>query len=160
MAITITAATWAANKATYTTSAAHGIPVGSTVTITGVLPAGYNGNFTTIAGTTGSTIVVAMPTNPGTYASGGAVLSLVDPFTVFPAIVTGRMGVARDGSVWATAKNAMTMVAGPGTVNPQMLEAMGVQPTAEEAEETAVGDDDDDAVDEARGRRSTRRHHR
>lgn len=123
MAITITAATWATGQATFTTSAAHGITPGTQVQISGITPAGYNGTFTALAGTTGSTIVVAIPTNPGTYSSGGSVAT--DPFSAYPAIVMGRIGVAKDGSVWATAKNAMTMVAPAGTVSPLMMETLG-----------------------------------
>jgi phage tail sheath gpL-like len=70
---TITAATWAGGSATFTTSAPHGLTVGSQVIVSGVTPTSYNGGFTTLAGTTGSTIVVPMSQNPGTYASGGSV---------------------------------------------------------------------------------------
>ena len=68
----ITAITWATGNATITTAAPHGLAVGATVTIGGVTPPGYNGTFTTAAGTTGSTIVVPIATNPGAYVSGGA----------------------------------------------------------------------------------------
>jgi hypothetical protein len=68
----ITAATWAANNATFTTSAPHGLGVGASVTIAGVNPSGYNGTYTTGAGTTGSTIVVPLTPTPGAYVSGGA----------------------------------------------------------------------------------------
>lgn len=79
----ITASSWAATnggQATYTTTSAHGLTVGADITITGETPAGYNGDFTTITGTTGSTIVVAMPVNPGastvqgTLVAGGGAL--------------------------------------------------------------------------------------
>jgi len=72
-AATITNATWSAGQATFTTSAPHGISVGSDITVTGVVPAGYNGFFKTVAGTTGSTIVVNLAVNPGAYVSGGSV---------------------------------------------------------------------------------------
>jgi hypothetical protein len=68
----ITNATWAANNATFTTSAPHGLGVGASVTIAGVNPSGYNGTYTTGAGTTGSTIVVPLTPTPGAYVSGGA----------------------------------------------------------------------------------------
>lgn len=80
---TLTAASWAntnGGQVSYTTTTAHGIAVGQSVTISGMTPAGYNGSFVTVAGTTGSTIVVAMPTNPGTatafgtLAAGGGIL--------------------------------------------------------------------------------------
>ena len=72
LTVGITAVTWATGNATYTTAAAHGLGVGASVTIANVNPSGYNGTFTTVAGTTGSTIVVAIASNPGTYVSGGA----------------------------------------------------------------------------------------
>ena len=71
----ITAASWASTnggQASYTTTSAHGVTVGQYVTITGMTPAAYNGTFLTIAGTTGSTLVVAMPTNPGTATAFGS----------------------------------------------------------------------------------------
>lgn len=140
--VTITAATWAAGAATFTTSAAHGITPGTQVSISGISPVGYNGNFVAAAGTTGSTIVVPMATNPGTYASGGSASS--DPLMSYPALVTGRLGVARDGSIWATAPaGKVTMVAPAGTVSPQMIQALGGQP-----EEAEAGVHDDDSEEE------------
>jgi hypothetical protein len=68
----ITAATWLTNQATFTTGAPHGLAVGVLVIIAGINPAGWNGTFTTVTGTTGSTIVVAMPSAPAAYVSGGA----------------------------------------------------------------------------------------
>jgi phage tail sheath gpL-like len=70
---TITAATWASQKTTYTTSAAHNYVVGNTVQIAGIVPGAYNGSFICQAGTTGTTIVVSALANPGTYVSGGTV---------------------------------------------------------------------------------------
>jgi hypothetical protein len=74
----ITASSWAATnggQATYTTTSAHGLGVGQDITIAGEIPAGYNGDFTTIAGTTGSTIVVAMPVNPGASTTQGTLVA-------------------------------------------------------------------------------------
>lgn len=72
---TITAATWAntaGGQSTFTTNTAHGVGVGEYVNISGVLPAGFNGNWLTIAGTTGSTIVTTGPlSDPTAYVSGG-----------------------------------------------------------------------------------------
>jgi len=83
----ITAATWAATnggQATLTTTSAHGVAVGSDFTITGVTPSAYNGTFTAITGTTGSTIVYALPlaSTPGagsafgTLVAGGGALNV------------------------------------------------------------------------------------
>lgn len=82
----ITATTWASTnggQATYTTTSAHGVSVGSDVTFTGITPAAYNGTFTAITGTSGSTIVVALPlastpgsgTVFGTLVAGGGALA-------------------------------------------------------------------------------------
>jgi len=79
----ITAASWASTdggQITYTTANAHTVGVGSNINISGFTPDGYNGNFVTLAGTTGSTIVVAKAVDPGADtvqgqldAGGGAV---------------------------------------------------------------------------------------
>ena len=69
--VTITGVTWTTGNATFTTSAPHGVAVGGQVVISGVNPNGYNGTYTAATGTTGSTIVVPIAVNPGTYVSGG-----------------------------------------------------------------------------------------
>ena len=56
---------------TYTTASAHGVAVGGLCNISGVSPAGANGQFIALAGTAGSALVVAMSANPGAYISGG-----------------------------------------------------------------------------------------
>jgi hypothetical protein len=83
----ITAAAWAntnGGQATLTTTTAHTVTVGSDFTITGVTPAAYNGTFTALAGTTGSTLVYALPlastpgagTAFGTLVAGGGALNV------------------------------------------------------------------------------------
>jgi hypothetical protein len=74
--LTITAASWAATgggQITLTTNVAHGMAVGANFAVAGVTPSGYNGNYVSITGTTGSTIVAAQVVNPGSYVSGGTV---------------------------------------------------------------------------------------
>lgn len=155
MAVTVTAATWAAGAATFTTSAAHGIKPGTQVMISGATPAGWNGTFTAGAGTTGSTIVVPMPTNPGAYVSGGSVAT--DLFSAYPSMRVGLIALAHDGSVWYTAGNAMTMVAPAGTVtHPDALMAAGAPPAP--AATARVHDDDDD--DDEPKHNKTRQQHR
>lgn len=64
----VTASSWAATaggQSSYATTTAHGVGVGIWVTFSGFTPAGYNGTFLTVAGTAGSTLVVANPVNPG-----------------------------------------------------------------------------------------------
>ena len=83
----ITAASWASTsggQATLTTTSAHGLSVGTDFTITGITPTAYNGTFKAITGTTGSTIVYALPlastpgagTAFGTLVAGGGALNV------------------------------------------------------------------------------------
>jgi len=58
---------------TITTAAAHGISVGQNVTIAGITPSGYNGNWIAQSGTTGSTLVVNIGSNPGAITVAGTV---------------------------------------------------------------------------------------
>lgn len=80
----VTASSWAATnggQASYTTTTAHTVGVGEWVTLSGFTPSGYNGTFLTVAGTAGSTLVVANPVNPGastvqgTLVAGGGFLA-------------------------------------------------------------------------------------
>ncbi len=60
----VTAATWSAGAITYTTTTAHGLVVGSSVTLSGFTPAGYNGTFDVVSVPTTTTFTVAAA-NPG-----------------------------------------------------------------------------------------------
>lgn len=80
----LTASSWAATnggQATFTTTSAHGVAVGTHFSIAGETPAGYNGDYIAIAGTAGSTLVGALAVNPGastvqgTLVAGGGLLS-------------------------------------------------------------------------------------
>lgn len=82
--VSVTAATWATGQTTYTTASAHGIAVGAVVQITGCTPAAFNGTFVTVAGTTGSTLVVNATTSPGTFVSGGSLGSTASWTVVTP----------------------------------------------------------------------------
>jgi hypothetical protein len=67
-------ATWASTsggQVTFTTATSHGVTVGSSFVVSGVVPSGYNGVYTAITGTTGATLVAVKAANPGTYSSGG-----------------------------------------------------------------------------------------
>ena len=66
--ITVTALAWASTgggQVTATTASAHGVSVGDTFKLVNNTPTGYNQIYTAIAGTTGSTLVGALTTNPG-----------------------------------------------------------------------------------------------
>lgn len=71
---TITAASYSDGAVTATTTTAHGVAPGQYFSITGVLPAGYDGRFFALPGTTGSSLVYAVASDPGMYVSGGALL--------------------------------------------------------------------------------------
>ena len=76
---TINAASWSGGVATYTTSAAHGYPVGTPVQgyINSVSPSGYNSATSTtpvtITATDTTHFTVSIASNPGAYVSGGTV---------------------------------------------------------------------------------------
>lgn len=63
-AIAISAASWLAGTAAFTLSSDAIIPVGSSVTVSGMTPSGYNGTFTVTASAAGS-FSVAIASNPG-----------------------------------------------------------------------------------------------
>lgn len=70
-----TAMTWSAGVVTGTTTTAHGISVGDDFTVSGVVPAGYNGTYTAVTGTTGSTLKYALATNPGSVTTEGTLVA-------------------------------------------------------------------------------------
>jgi hypothetical protein len=72
---TVAAASWASGSgglATITTSAAHGLSTGQSVSISNASPSGWNGTYVvTVTGATQFTY--ALTSNPGTHVSGGQV---------------------------------------------------------------------------------------
>jgi hypothetical protein len=76
----LTTASWAAAtsnlpaQVTATTTTAHGVAVGQWFQISGVTPAAYNGWFQAQTGTTASTLVYNLPTNPGSETVLGTLL--------------------------------------------------------------------------------------
>ena len=56
-----------------TTASNHGISVGQTVVVAGITPAGYNGTWVARAGTTGTTLVLPIGSNPGAITVAGTV---------------------------------------------------------------------------------------
>ena len=72
----VTAAVWSAQIATVTLTTPSGVSPGDTFTMQGIvsttIPGGFNGTFIALPGTTGTSLVYAVPgTTPGTYTSGG-----------------------------------------------------------------------------------------
>lgn len=68
-----------AGTATATTTTAHGVLPGQTFTISGSLSgtiqAGYNGTFTALPGTTGSSLLYSIPADPGSVSIDGTLLA-------------------------------------------------------------------------------------
>jgi hypothetical protein len=70
----LTAISWSGingGTVTATTTSAHGVLPGEQFSIAGTSPAGYNGTFIALAGTTAETLVYALATNPGTETALG-----------------------------------------------------------------------------------------
>lgn len=82
---TVSAASYSAGTVTVTTSAAHGVYPGQYFTLSGILPAGYNGTFRALPGTTGSTLTYALASDPGAYSSGGSMTARLYASAGIPA---------------------------------------------------------------------------
>lgn len=93
--------TWTANsltglsysngQATATTSSAHGVLVGEWFQIAGCTPNGYNGWWQAAPGTTGSTLVWNVPSNPGAESVLGTLLASSYPNT---GVTSGEFSAA------------------------------------------------------------------
>ena len=85
---TVSAATWASDEITLTTGSAHGLAVGARVRVVNIAGAtsSYNGDYVTVTGTTGSTIVVARDDDPGA----STIVSTGDPSTHSAVYSIGR----------------------------------------------------------------------
>lgn len=88
----LTAITWAGGLVTATTTSAHGVLEGQSFTTIGCTPAGYNGTFTALPGTTGSTLVYALTVNPGAESVLGSLAA--SQFGTVTATTTTNHGVA------------------------------------------------------------------
>jgi hypothetical protein len=71
----LTAISWSGGVVTATTTTAHGVQVGQWFQIAGVSPSGYNGFAKAITGTTGSTLVWSLATNPGAETALGTLVA-------------------------------------------------------------------------------------
>jgi hypothetical protein len=93
----LTAISWSASNGgtvTATTTTAHSVLPGEAFTITGVTPAGYNGTFTALAGTTSETLIYALTINPGSET------------------VLGTLAASTTGTVTATTTSAHGVLPG------------------------------------------------
>lgn len=135
-----TALTWAATnggQATATTTTAHGVQPGQTVAITGCTPAGYNGTFVALPGTTGSTLIYALPVNPGSETalgtlvastSGTATAATTTAHGVLPGQTFAIVGSV--ASIVSSGYNG-TFTALPGTTASTILYSLTVNPGTE-----------------------------
>ena len=82
----LTAISWTGGVVTATTTTAHGVAVGTWFQIAGVTPTGYNGWALALTGTTGSTLVYALATNPGVSSVLGTLVASYYANTAVPAL--------------------------------------------------------------------------
>jgi hypothetical protein len=71
----LTNAAWSGGQATYTTTSAHGVAPGQVFNIVGCTPAGYNGTFVAQPGTTGTTLIANIASNPGAISVEGTLVA-------------------------------------------------------------------------------------
>jgi len=67
----VTAASWTGGSATIT-AAGHGLVLGQSIVVAGIVPSGYNGTFA-LTGVSGNNLTYAVTNNPGAFVSGGTV---------------------------------------------------------------------------------------
>lgn len=70
----ITNGSWTTGVVTLTTTTAHGVAPGQYFQITGIGPATYNGRFRALQGSTGTALLYALASDPGSYVSGGTLI--------------------------------------------------------------------------------------
>jgi len=101
--LNVSTSSWAANVATLTlfNTSSSGVPfaVGSTITVTGQSPNGYNGVFTVLASPapTATTVSYTLASNPGTFQYGGTVTASGATPAVF-ASLANLVGAAVTGT--------------------------------------------------------------
>lgn len=98
----ITSASYSSGSITWNTTSAHGVSVGQRFVIEGSEPDGYNGQFTAITGTTGTTLVasssaVGVETVAGTLEPGGGGY-LTSPGTFFAIDNSGNITINAHGA--------------------------------------------------------------
>lgn len=81
----VTDAEYATGVVTVTTTSAHNVAPGQYFQLAGILPAGYNGRFRAIQGTTGTSLLYVLASDPGAYVSGGSLVQNVYASAGIPA---------------------------------------------------------------------------
>lgn len=91
--LTVTGASWTGGTATisFASQSQVAFATGSSITVSGIRPSGYNGTYT-VTGGTGTTVTYALAGNPGTYQNSGEVESanaVYPSVNIIGATVTG-----------------------------------------------------------------------
>ena len=81
----LTSSVYSGNQVTFTTTTAHGVAVGQWFRILGCTPAGYNGFYLALVGTTASTLVAAQPVALGTISVEGSLQASLFASTGVPS---------------------------------------------------------------------------
>ena len=123
--ISITAASWVAGVATFTTSAPHGLLSFMGAVVESVLPVSYNTEqkVTVISATQ---FTMPMPANPGVYTSGGAMLQ----FEFYPALKTTTGFIAANMSTDLRCRFVCNVLSGILRIGGDGTTAMAVLPPA------------------------------
>jgi hypothetical protein len=111
---TVAAAAWAGGTATVTTSAAHGLSTGASVSVSNVAPSAWNGNYT-VTVIDATRFSYSLATNPGTYVSGGQVS--------YPQSLVSSAS-------WSGGVVTMTTAAAHNLVSNQYVTITGILPSA------------------------------
>jgi hypothetical protein len=122
----VNSASWSGGIVTMATAAAHNLVSNQYVTITGILPSGYNGTYrVTVTDSTHFTYMLTNPSaNPGVYVSGGLVAVAGITSTVMAGTTTNILG-----TTWSTAGTVtVTTAAAHGLSIGQTVYVSGVTP--------------------------------
>lgn len=84
-----------------------------------------------------------------------APLGPTDAFSPWPTLISARMGVASDGSVWIYSKGSVIQVAAAGTIPHPMMAELGLAARQEEQLPAPEGGEGD--PNERHGHRARRR---
>lgn len=108
-----TRVSYSAPNITLSTAKPHGLIPGQRVTISGAAPDAYNGVWTTQAGTTTSTIVLNLGSDPGAISTSGNLFSSPGTVALFDPVNCGIPVVASSGyqfSIYSWAKTTLRSV--------------------------------------------------
>lgn len=118
-ATNITAASWSAGVATFT-STSHGLTTGDRVFISGVLPRAYTSDMNNIEACTvtgPNTFTIPMTSDPGTYTSGGTVAAVEWYPTITNANTTVRTEAEPGKVCWLDSATGLLRFGNDGTTS-------------------------------------------